>query len=29
MKKLRETLTDIQDGDLEDKHNWVCKIDVD
>ena len=29
MKKLRETLTGIQDGDLEDKHNWVCKIDVD
>ena len=29
MKKLRETLTGIQDGDLEDTHTWVCKIDVD
>lgn len=29
MKKLRETLTGIQDGALEDKHGWVCKIDVD
>ena len=29
MKKLRETLTGIQDGKLEDKHGWVCKIDVD
>ena len=28
-KKLRETLTGIQDGALEDKHGWVCKIDVD
>ena len=26
MKKLRETLTGIQDGALEDKHGWVCKI---
>ena len=26
MKKLRETLTGIQDGALEDKHNWVFKI---
>lgn len=26
MKKLRETLTGIQDGELEDKHGWVCKI---
>ena len=24
MKKLRETLTGIQDGALEDKHGWVC-----
>ena len=29
MKQLRETLTGIQDGNLEDKHGWVCKIDVD
>ena len=29
MKKLRETLTGIQDGALEDKHGWVFKIDVD
>ena len=29
MKQLRETLTGIQDGKLEDKHGWVCKIDVD
>lgn len=26
MKKLRETLTGIQDGALEDKHGWVFKI---
>ena len=26
MKKLRETLTGIQSGHLEDKHNWVFKI---
>ena len=26
MKKLRETLTGIQDGAVEDKHNWVFKI---
>ena len=29
MKKLRETLTGIQSGKLEDKFNWVHKIDVD
>ena len=29
MKKLRETLTGIQSGAIEDKHNWVHKIDVD
>ena len=28
MKKLRETLTGIQSGAIEDKHNWVHKIDV-
>lgn len=28
MKRLRETLTGIQSGDLEDKHDWVYKIDV-
>ena len=28
MQKLRETLTGIQSGELEDKHNWVHKIDV-
>ena len=26
MKKLRETLTGIQDGAVEDKHNWVFEI---
>ena len=26
MKKLRETLTGIQDGAVEDKHNWVFKV---
>ena len=26
MKKLRETLTGIQGGSIEDKHGWVCKI---
>ena len=26
MKKLRETLTGIQDGAVEDKHNWVYKV---
>ena len=26
MKKLRETLTGIQAGHLEDKHNWVFKV---
>ena len=26
MKKLRETLTGIQSGAVEDKHNWVFKI---
>ena len=26
MKKLRETLTGIQSGAIEDKHNWVFKI---
>ena len=26
MKKLRETLTDIQSGAVEDKHGWVFKI---
>ena len=28
MKKLRETLTGIQSGEIEDKFNWVHKIDV-
>ena len=28
MKKLRETLTGIQDGALEDKHDWVFKIEA-
>lgn len=28
MKKLRETLTGIQDGEIEDKFGWVHKIDV-
>ena len=28
MKKLRETLTGIQSGAIEDKHNWVHKITV-
>ena len=28
MKKLRETLTGIQSGAIEDKHGWVHKIDV-
>lgn len=28
MTKLRETLTGIQSGELEDKHGWVYKIDV-
>ena len=26
MKKLRETLVGIQSAELEDKHNWVCKV---
>ena len=26
MKKLRETLTGIQDGAIEDKHGWVVKV---
>ena len=26
MKKLRETLTGIQSGAVEDKHGWVFKI---
>ena len=26
MTRLRETLTGIQDGALEDKHGWVFKI---
>ena len=26
MKRLRETLTGIQGGQIEDKHGWVCKI---
>ena len=28
MKKLRETLTGIQSGEIEDKYGWVHKIDV-
>ena len=28
MRKLRETLTGIQSGEVEDKFNWVHKIDV-
>ena len=28
MQKLRETLTGIQSGAIEDKHGWVVKIDV-
>ena len=28
MKQLRETLTGIQSGEIEDKYNWVHKIDV-
>ena len=26
MKRLRETLTGIQGGQIEDAHGWVCKI---
>ena len=26
MTKLRETLTGIQDGAVEDKHGWICKV---
>ena len=26
MKRLRETLTGIQGGQIEDTHGWVCKI---
>ena len=26
MAELRSTLTGIQDGELEDKHGWVCKV---
>ncbi len=26
MKKLRETLTGIQSGAVEDKHNWVYTV---